>query len=91
MLRATNKRMTVQTLIPSRQSPSPRPGMTPEQIRAWADQVVYGQVVTTDLNDGSFVALMAELRRRGYAPVNRTPIERELKPFIVKVNLRSGE
>ncbi len=70
---------------------SPQPAVKPEQIMAWADQVVHGQVVTTDLNDGSFVMLMAELRRRGYAPVNRTPIERELKPFVVKVNLRSGE
>ncbi len=62
-----------------------RPTWGELEIAGMAEQVQRGQVVTTDLNDGSFVALMTELRRRGYAPVARKPAEKELKPFLVKV------
>lgn len=74
--------------VPIQRSDPPRvsaPKITAEQITAWVNTVEYGQVVTVDLNDGSFVRLMEELGRRGYAPVSRPERERALKPFLVKV------
>jgi hypothetical protein len=50
-----------------------------------ADQVEHGQVVTADLTDGTLVALMVELQRRGYALSARSAAQRELKPFLFKV------
>lgn len=60
-------------------------GITTEMVTHLADQVEHGQVVTTDLNDGSFEALMSELERRGYALTDRTAAAKELKPFLFRV------
>lgn len=59
--------------------------VTPETVTNWADQVERGIVVTTDLNDGSFEALMAELERRGYSFTARSAAEQELRPFLFRV------
>ena len=57
-------------------------------VAALAGQVEQGQAVAAGLNDGMFVALMAELRRRGWAPEERSEAEKHLKPFVVRVGRR---
>jgi hypothetical protein len=57
----------------------------PRVIEGLANLVERGVVVTGNLNDGSFVALMVELRRRGNEPIARSEAARQLKPFMVVV------
>lgn len=61
--------------------------MTVHEIEYMADRVMAGNVVETDLNDGSFVALMEELKRRGYTLKPRAPHDmvQELRPFLFRV------
>jgi hypothetical protein len=54
-------------------------------IGAMADRVMAGEVVTTDLNDDSFVMLMTELRRRGFEMAVRGKAEQYLNPFLFRV------
>lgn len=70
-----------------RQQALPRlqPTRIVRNIGALADSVVQGDVVEVDLNDGSFVALMEELRRRGYRLAKRSESEKYLQPFLFKV------
>jgi hypothetical protein len=53
-----------------------------------ADRALAGEVVTTDLNDGSFVALMEELRRRKFvlAPRAEDDPDRKRNPFLFHVS-----
>ncbi len=52
-----------------------------------AERVIAGDVVETDLNDGSFVALMEELRRRGYKLQERAADdpEKQYRPWLFRV------
>jgi hypothetical protein len=56
-------------------------------ISALADLVMNGQIVEACLTDGTFVALMNELKRRGYVLMpraNNDPVK-WLKPFLFRV------
>jgi hypothetical protein len=52
-----------------------------------ADRVTLGQVVDADLTDGTFVALMNELKRRGLVLQPRAESDpvKWLKPFLFRV------
>jgi hypothetical protein len=55
------------------------------EIAILANRVERGDVVTADLNDGSFTLLMDELKRRGFQLATRTASEQALNPFLFKV------
>lgn len=59
--------------------------VTTEEVKALADRVLSGDEVETDLNDGSLVAVLQELRQRGYGLAQRSEIERYWHPFLLKV------
>lgn len=58
-------------------------------VSALADLVVNGQVVEACLTDGTFVALMNELKRRGWVLKPRAADDpvKWLKPFLYRVEL----
>lgn len=69
---------------------TPPPARTPrmfQDIGYMADKVIAGDVVETDLNDGSFVALMEELKRRGYKLKERAADdpEKQYRPWLFRV------
>jgi hypothetical protein len=68
--------------------PEVRKELDPRVIEGLANLAERGVVVTGDLNDGSFVALMVELRKRGNEPIARSEAARQLKPFMVVVGKR---
>lgn len=56
-------------------------------VMALADRVALGQVVDADLTDGTFVALMNELKRRRLVLQPRAESDpvKWLKPFLFRV------
>jgi hypothetical protein len=66
---------------------SENPGPDAGTVAELADMVVSGQIVEACLTDGTFVALMNELRRRGWVLRPRAEDEagRWLKPFLYRV------
>lgn len=57
-------------------------------IAVLADMVMAGQIVEACLTDGTFVALLNELNRRGYVLHPRADSDpvKWLKPFLFKVS-----
>jgi hypothetical protein len=62
-------------------------GLDRAAVSALADRVELGQAVEADLTDGTFVALMNELRRRGLVlqPRDESDPVKWLKPFLLRV------
>lgn len=60
------------------------PPIDPAQIAALADRVQAGDVVQADSLD-EFCALLAELKRRGYALRERSDAEKQRAPFTFEV------
>jgi hypothetical protein len=56
-------------------------------VVALADRVALGHVVEADLTDGTFVALMSELKQRGLVLQPRAESDpvKWLKPFLFRV------
>lgn len=54
-------------------------------ISALADLVMDKQIIGASLNDGTYIALMAELNRRGYELDSRTEIEKQAAPWTFRV------
>lgn len=54
-------------------------------ISTLANLVIAGQIVSASLNDGTYIALMQELRRRGYELTDRTEIEKQAAPWTFRV------
>lgn len=54
-------------------------------ISGLADLVMAGKVISASLNDGTYVALMAELNQRGYELTVRTDIEKQAAPWLLVV------
>lgn len=55
-------------------------------ISGLADLVMAGQIVSASLTDGTYVALMQELNRRGYELTVRTEIEKQAAPWTFRVS-----
>jgi hypothetical protein len=62
-----------------------------DMAKALADRVVLGYVVEADLADGTFVALMNELKARGYVLQPRAESDpvKWLKPFLFRVERKA--
>ena len=63
----------------------PKPQPSAGTIGQLADLVMAGQVVEAALSDGTFVLLMAELRRRGLALQPRSESAKHQAPFLFRV------
>lgn len=61
------------------------PPIDPDQIAAFADRVQAGDVVQACSID-EFCALLAELKRRGYALRERSEIDKQRSPFTFQVS-----
>ncbi len=72
--------------------PAPPVTRTPLQdAGVMADQILQGNVVEANLNDGTFTRLMDEFRRRGYELAKRSEAERYMQPFLFKVKKRHDD
>lgn len=54
-------------------------------ISTLADLVIAGKIIGASLNDGTYIALMAELKRREYELTARTEIEKRAAPWLLRV------
>lgn len=61
------------------------------EIVEMAERIMRGDVVDADLADGTFVAVMEELKRRGWGLAERSEAEKWLKPFLLKVERTHGD
>lgn len=79
------KRNTIVKKQPERKRPAPK--ALEQDVGYMAERVIAGDLVYADLNDGSFEALMAELRRRGWvlAPRGVDDPDRQANPFLFRV------
>ena len=72
--------------------PAPSEARTlPQDVGVMADQILQGNVVEANLNDGTFTLLMDEFRRRGYELAKRSEAERYRQPFLFKVKKRHDD
>lgn len=62
-----------------------QPAPDASAINALANLVIAGQIVSASLNDGTYIALMQELRQRGYELDSHTEIEKQAAPWTFRV------
>lgn len=78
------KRTTTPRYNPAEHPAPPVPDA--KTISALASMVIDKQIISASLNDGTYIALMAELNRRGYELTARTEIEKQAAPWLLIVS-----